>query len=207
MKSLFVFMIVLTTIACTNVEKIYFSCNEDYTDCTQLENDPRPDNTLDNKDAEGLVENGDNENVAVNDDDEVINEEDTEPDGDSFFPDEENPEEVLPDEGAEVTDDTFVVPDDDFCGNPCVYLYDRYDGYLGKDKDTGERIRLWMVNNACRCETQMILEQGYTESFFGFYFPVTSDTTSNTLDLGTTDREMVFTTFADGKKRYFEEIQ
>jgi len=136
MKSLFVFMIVLTTIACTNVEKIYFSCNEDYTDCTQLENDPRPDNTLDNKDAEGLVENGDNENVAVNDDDEVINEEDTEPDGDSFFPDEENPEEILPDE------DLFV----DLCVNMADNNKESMDGnYKKADDINGSTIVLTII--------------------------------------------------------------
>lgn len=204
MKSLFVFAVVLMMIACTNVEKYYFVYADG--EWVQVEEDPRPDNSLDNKDAESIVENGDNENVAVNDDGEIVVEEDLEPDSDSFL-DEENPEEIITEDDAENTDDGSVVPDDDFCDNPCVFLYTPYDGYLGKDRDNGEMMRIWIVTNGCRCEAQMILEYGYRESFFGYTFPLTADETSNTLNTGNTSRDIIFTVFSDGKERYFEETQ
>lgn len=111
----------------------------------------------------------------------------------------------IPDEDEEITRDFDYpeIPDEDMCGEPCVLLYDKYDGTNWKEKDGEELMKLYIVNAGCRCEGQLILKSGYRESFYGFYFPLISET-KNTLDLGSTENEIVFTTKADGKKRYFE---
>ncbi len=198
MKSLFFFAIVIVIFACTNVEKYYFVYADG--EWVQVEEDPRPDNG-EEKEIEDVTENSDNENIAVSDDSEVVTEE-------HLKPDEENPEEFLSDEDAEITDDAFIVPDADFCDQPCTLLYDNYDGYYGKDKENGKRIRLHMTPTECRCETEMILtDEGYRESFFGFYFPLNSDNNSNTLSLGSNNREIIFFIASEDKERTFEEIQ
>lgn len=202
MKSLIFSAIVIIAFACTNVEKYYFVYSDG--EWVQVEENPMADKEQDDFDV--VPEAGDNENVAVNDDGEAINEEGTDPDSDSIYPDEENPEEILPDEDVEETDETTVVPDDDFCDNPCFSLYVPYDGYLGKDKENGEIMRIWIVPADCQCEAQMILEYGYRESFFGYTFPMTAES-SNTLNTGNIDRDIVFTIFSTGEERYFEEMQ
>lgn len=184
MKSLIFFAIALMTIACTNVEKIYFSCNEDYTDCTQLENDPRLDNTLDSKDAESLTENGDNENVAVNDDSDVVNEEDLEPDLDSFL-DEENPEELLPEDDVENTDDNPVVPDEDVYvpPEPCkeiIFLDGVYWENIKNSTDVKKTSPVQQSQELC-C-TDVSTKNGHYDSFCGNTFPQISPTSGKTLD-------------------------
>lgn len=68
MKSLIFSAIVIIAFACTDVEKYYFVYSDG--EWVQVEEDPRPDNNLDSKDAEIIVENSDNENIAVSDEEE-----------------------------------------------------------------------------------------------------------------------------------------
>lgn len=181
--------------SCTNVEKYYFYCisyDEDgkCIEWAEMDTDPRVDNEVD-KDE---IINTDEDKIIENDIDNPTDTE-NENDKDSFIPD--------PDEEITQDFDYPEIPDEDMCGNPCILLYDKYNGTNWKEKDDEELMKLYIVNADCQCEGQLILKSGYRESFFGHYFPLISEI-KNSLELGSSENEIIFTTKADGKKRYFE---
>lgn len=195
MKVFYVIIFAIIMASCTNVEKYYFYCisyDEDgkCIEWAEMDTDPRVDNEVDkdeiiNTDEDKIIENDiDNPTDTENENDE-----------DSFIPD--------PDEEITQDFDYPEIPDEDMCGNPCILLRDQYNNWLGKDRDSGELMSIATITDGCMCRIELYLEQGYQELFYGYFFPVVSEI-ENSLDLGSSENEIIFTTKADGKKRYFE---
>lgn len=190
MKVFYVIIAIAIMVSCTNVEKYYFV----YADGEWIQVDENPmvdDETVNDLDGS---KKPDTDKIIENDIDNPADTE-NENDEDSFIPD--------PDEEITQDFDYPEIPDEDMCGNPCILLYDKYNGTNWKEKDDEELMKLYIVNADCQCEGQLILKSGYRESFFGHYFPLISEI-KNSLELGSSENEIIFTTKADGKKRYFE---
>ena len=199
MKVFYVFFIVFFSFFSTScitkteiIEEYFVWCDGGW---EQIDENPMADEEVVKNDEDKIVPDED----QIIPDSPIITDSDSEVDEDFF-------EEVTePDEDEEISRDFDYpeIPDEDMCENPCILLKDKYDSWLGKDKDSGELMSLSIIKENCACQTYLVLEKGYRESFYGYFFPVVSEI-KNTLELGAVETEIIFTTKADGKKRYFE---
>lgn len=165
MKSLICFAVVLITIACTETNNYYFV----YSDGEWVKVDENPMADKDHQEVDISQDDSDNENVDVNDDGEVVNEEDLEPDEDSNFLDEENPEELLPDQDVAIPDDV------------CVYLKERATlniCYLAQD---GEKIFI-AAHEKEECEAVIESSINGYRYYYGIELPFYSKDNNSVLD-------------------------
>lgn len=181
MKSLICFAVVLITIACTETNNYYFV----YSDGEWVKVDENPMADKDHQEVDISQDDSDNENVDVNDDGEVVNEEDIEPDEDSNFLDEENPEEILPDEGLEITDDVSSFSDDDIYipPEPCKEMMFLEGVYWENIKNSADVKKTSPSQQSQElCCTDVSTQNGHYDSFCGNTFPQISPTSGKTLD-------------------------
>jgi len=160
MKSLIFSAIVIIAFACTNVEKYYFVYADG--EWVQVEEDPRPDNSLDNKDAEIIVENSDNENTAVSDEeenDDLVDFDDADREGEN--------------------DDDFLMPN--YCENVEVI---EGNWYLEKTNGNEQPLMVETLNTDSSCQISISGESFVgNQTFSGTIFPLVINTTSYDISL------------------------
>jgi len=151
MKNIFiVFYAVFFAISCekTVVENFFFNCDEKFENCTELDNDPRPDSI--NKESDAVAEVDD---VIVNEDDSVA------PDSDGVITEEEENDIVETDSDLiSDPDSDEVYPDVDIIVDTCNPIHDAKNesaagGYSdGKNpEDATEVLKIFLTSQTDGC--------------------------------------------------------